>query len=189
MTENGVPVSGLSVVREGASTQSRSAVVLAIDESLTMKGRPIADAFAAARRVRRAGERRTRRSRSSRSTARSTSLQPFTYSASADRLGARAAPTARLRDEELRRARSSALALIEAANVAGRRDHHPHRRPERRQHGRKPRHGARARLAAAHVRVFSVGLASPAFNACRARSRWRRATGGSYVTRLERRAS
>ena len=50
VTESGRPVSGLSVVRQGEAN-SRSAVVIAIDESLTMRGKPIASAFAAARHL------------------------------------------------------------------------------------------------------------------------------------------
>jgi hypothetical protein len=48
VVENGTPVPGVSVVRQGTA-KGASAVVLAIDESLTMEGKPSAAAFAAAR--------------------------------------------------------------------------------------------------------------------------------------------
>jgi tight adherence protein B len=48
VSENGMPVSGLSVAHQG-TVNSQSVVVLLIDESLTMKGKPIANALAAAR--------------------------------------------------------------------------------------------------------------------------------------------
>lgn len=48
VTENGGPVSSLSLNREGTDA-GKTAVVIAIDESLTMKGKPIANALAAAR--------------------------------------------------------------------------------------------------------------------------------------------
>jgi tight adherence protein B len=48
VTENGGPVSALRVTRQGEAA-TRTAVVLAIDESLTMKGKPIENALAAAR--------------------------------------------------------------------------------------------------------------------------------------------
>jgi tight adherence protein B len=48
VTENGGPVSNLSLVRQGSPGGS-SEVVLAIDASASMKGRPYADALAAAR--------------------------------------------------------------------------------------------------------------------------------------------
>ncbi len=48
VTENGVRAHGITVARQG-TVNSKSAVVLVIDESLTMRGKPIVDAFAAAR--------------------------------------------------------------------------------------------------------------------------------------------
>jgi len=49
VTENGVPVSGLRLDGAAGSQQSQSAVVLAIDASRSMAGKPIAAAVAAAR--------------------------------------------------------------------------------------------------------------------------------------------
>jgi tight adherence protein B len=46
--ENGTSVAGLKLAKEGTAT-SRSAVVIVLDESLTMRGAPIKAAFAAAR--------------------------------------------------------------------------------------------------------------------------------------------
>jgi tight adherence protein B len=48
VTENGGPVNNLTLQRQGKGAR-KTAVVLAIDESLTMKGKPIANALAAAK--------------------------------------------------------------------------------------------------------------------------------------------
>ena len=48
VTENGGPVNNLTVQRQGNGAH-KTAVVIAIDESLTMKGKPIANALAAAK--------------------------------------------------------------------------------------------------------------------------------------------
>ncbi len=70
VTENGGPVNNLTLHRQGNGAR-KTAVVIAIDESLTMKGKPIANALAAARHSPRART-TTSRSRSSPSTGTST---------------------------------------------------------------------------------------------------------------------
>ena len=114
VTENGFPVSGLESAREGASARSRSAVVLEIDASLTMKGKPIQDAFAAARAF--ATQRiPTRKSRSWPSTAAVERDPAVHLYDSASLRGARDGRRSSPSDEDLRRARGRALQQIAAA--------------------------------------------------------------------------
>ena len=49
VSENGHPVTGLTLERQGSTVASSSAVVIEIDESLSMVGKPLQEAFVAAR--------------------------------------------------------------------------------------------------------------------------------------------
>ena len=176
VSENGLPVGGVSLVREGSSNRSRSAVVVAIDDSLTMKGRPLADAYAAARafavHANRDEEVAIVLFDGSVSV-----LQPFTYSASAVAAALSHEPAVHY-GTKVYDALAESLKLISAAGASS---------------GSiivltdgqnvgsvaKPAVVLRA-LAAAHARVFSVGLVSPAFDPA-SLERWAQRTGGSYI--------
>jgi tight adherence protein B len=175
VNENGQRVPGVSVVRQGTA-KAASAVVLAIDESLTMEGKPSAAAFAAARAF-------AKSANPNESIAVVTFngdvkvLQPFTTSAadinkalakppdfkygtkvydaleqSLDLIKSAGAPTA------------SVIVLTDGQNVGS----------------KTSASTARDDLKKAHVRAFAVGLRSPAYNAAALR-RTASTTGGSYV--------
>ena len=176
VTENGVGVDNLALAREGTATAGRSDVVLVIDESLTMKGAPIAAAFAAARAF-------AARANPEEAIAVVTFngsvqvLQPFTVSAAAiDRALSRPARIAY--GTKNYDALDKALGMLTAANVSS---------------GSviiltdgqsvgnvlQPTKVVKD-LAQAHVRVFSVGLKSPAFTPTPL-EQLASATGGAYV--------
>jgi tight adherence protein B len=175
VTESGRPVSGLSVVRQGTAT-SRSAVVIAIDESLTMRGKPIANALAAARQF-------ARNARPDESIAvisfnsKIKVVQPFTTDASAVARSLSRTPRLGFGTKNYE-ALQQGLALIQAAKV-----------PtgsiivltDGQSVGSKAKPSAVLHaLARNHVRVFSLGLFSPAFQPA-VLQRWASQTGGDYV--------
>lgn len=176
VSENGVPVRGLRILREGASLQSRSAVVILIDESLTMKGTPIKDAFAAARTF-------AARAGADEEIAIVTFnhavgvLKPFTYSASA-------IASALTRKAALEYGTKNYNALEQAGTMIGA-AHVPSGSIIILTDGQNvgstvTPQTALGPLAKAHIRVFAVGLASPAYNR-RALQLMASATGGSYI--------
>lgn len=174
VTEDGVPVTGLTLTRQG-TVKSRTAVVIAIDESLTMKGKPLAAAFAAARAF-------ARQASPDEEVAIVTFngavdvVQPLTNSAQLISR-ALARPTRLVYGTKNYDALERAAGLIESAGIPGSviilTD------------GQNV--GSVARPAAAlgllereHVRVFSVGLHSPAFDPA-ALQQMASVTGGVYV--------
>ncbi len=175
VTENGVPVAGVQLVRQ-SSLQGRSAVVLAIDESLTMRGKAIANAFAAARAF--AAQASTNEQIAVvtfNGTVRV--LQPFTTSAATIDSALAQAPKLAYGTKNYD-ALQTGLGLLEKANV-------PSASIIILTDGQsvgsvaKPLTVLHA-IAAAHVRVFSVGLQSVAFNGA-ALTQMAELTGGKYV--------
>jgi tight adherence protein B len=176
VTENGVPVSGLSVAREGTSAASSSAVVLAIDASGSMSGKPIVAALTAARAF--AAARLPNEQLAIVTFNRSVNvLQPFTTSQPAITAALANQPTigvgTRIYDglaqslqliDAAQAATASVVILTDGSDVGSQ---------------IKPR-VVLGELAAAHVRVFSVGIPSPTYNA-KALDRMASTTGGSYV--------
>ena len=175
VTENGAPVDGLQLIRQG-SVQARSAVVIAIDESLSMRGRPITNAFAAARAF--AAEASGNEQVAVVSLNGSVKVvQPFTTSTAAIDSALANGPTLAY-GTKIYGALETSLGLLTQANV-------PSASIIILTDGRnvggvaKPLKVLRA-LAAAHVRVFSVGLTSPSFNPA-ALTQMADLTGGTYV--------
>jgi tight adherence protein B len=175
VTENGAAVSGLQLIRQ-SSLQGRSAVVLVIDESLTMKGTPIANAFAAARAF--AAQASTNEQIAVVTFNGSVNvLQPFTTSAASIDSALAAAPTLAYGTKNYD-ALETAGGLLAKANV-------PSSSIIILTDGQsvgsvaKPLTVLKA-LAGARVRVFSVGLQSVAFNPT-ALMQMADLTGGRYV--------
>jgi tight adherence protein B len=176
VTENGVPVPGVSVAREGESAQTRSAVVIEVDASRTMTGKPMAKALAAARAFAVQANPDVEIAVVTFNGAIDV-LQPFTYSASVIDRALAKAPKIGYGTKNYD-ALLKGLALISAAHAST---------------GSiiiltdgqsvgsvaKPSAALRA-LSRAHVRVFAVGLLSPAYDAP-ALERMASATSGSYV--------
>jgi tight adherence protein B len=174
--ENGIPVRGLQILRAGTSAQSRSAVVIMIDESLTMKGTAIHDAFAAARTF-------AARANSDEEIAIITFnhtvsvLEPFSSSASAIAAALGRPPTLEYGTKNYN-ALEQAGALITGAHVAS---------------GSiiiltdgqnvgstvTPK-AALNSLGASRIRVFAVGLPSPAYNPSALRQ-MASLTDGAYI--------
>ena len=175
VTESGRPVSNLTVVRQGEAS-SRSAVVIEIDESLTMHGKPIVNALAAARHF-------AESANPDESVAvisfnsKVKVVQKFTTDAAAVDRSLSRIPTLGFGTKNYE-ALQQGLALIRAAKV-----------PtgsiiiltDGQSVGSKAKPSAVLRsLAAAHVRVFTVGLFSPAFRPD-VLQKMASATGGDYV--------
>jgi tight adherence protein B len=175
VTESGRPVGDLTVARQGEAN-SRSAVVIEIDESLTMKGKPIADAFAAARHF-------AESANPDESVAvvsfnsKVKVVQPFTTDAGAVDRSLSRIPTLGFGTKNYE-ALQEGQALIKAAKV-----------PtgsiivltDGQSVGSKVNPAkVLGSLAAAHVRVFTVGLFSPAFRPD-VLQRMASSTGGDYV--------
>jgi tight adherence protein B len=175
VTENGAPVRGMTVVRQGTA-KAASAVVLDIDESLTMKGKPSEAAFAAARAFA-AGANPNESIAVVTFNGDVKVLQPFTTSAS-DINSALAKPPNFKYGTKVYDALEQSLGLIKgagapAASVILLTD-------GQNVGSKTPSSTALADLKNAHVRVFTVGLRSPAYNAA-ALEKTASATGGSYV--------
>ena len=175
VVENGTPVPGVSVVRQGTA-KGASAVVLAIDESLTMEGKPSAAAFAAARAFAAAAN-------PNESIAVVTFngdvkvLQPFTTSA-ADINSALAKQPNFKYGTKVYDALEQSLGLIKsagapAASVIVLTD-------GQNVGSETSASAALGDLKKAHVRAFAVGLRSPAYHAA-ALQNMASTTGGSYV--------
>jgi tight adherence protein B len=175
VSENGTPVPGVSVVRQGTA-KAASAVVLAIDESLTMEGKPSAAAFAAARAFA-AGANPNESIAVVTFNGDVKVLQPFTTSAS-DINAALAKPPSFKYGTKVYDALEQSLGLIKSAgapsasvilltdgqNVGS----------------KTSATTALSDLRKAHVRAFTVGLRSPAYNRG-ALEKTASTTGGSYV--------
>lgn len=173
--ENGQQVPRVSVVRQGTA-RAASAVVLAIDESLTMEGKPSAAAFAAARAF-------AKGANPDESIAVVTFngdvkvLQPFTTSA-AEVDKSLAKPPSFKYGTKVYDALEQALELIKSSGA-------PSASvivlTDGQNVGSKTLAAtARSDLKKAHVRAFAVGLRSPAYDAGALR-RTASSTGGSYV--------
>ncbi len=175
VTESGRPVSNLTVVRQGEAS-SRSAVVIEIDESLTMHGKPIASAFAAARHFAESASPDESVAVVS-FNSKVKVVQPFTTSAAAVDRSLSRIPALGFGTKNYE-ALQKGLALIQAAKV-------PTGSIIVLTDGQsvgskvKPSTVLHA-LAKAHVRVFSVGLFSPAFKPV-VLQKMASATGGDYV--------
>ena len=174
--ENGTTVPRVSVVRQGTA-KAASAVVLAIDESLTMEGKPSAAAFAAARAFA-AGANPNESIAVVTFNGDVKVVRPFTTSA-ADINKALAKPpefkygtkvydaleqSLGLIKDAGAPAASSVIVLTDGQNVGS----------------KTSAETALGDLKKAHVRVFSVGLRSPAYHAA-ALQNMASKTGGSYV--------
>ncbi len=175
VVENGTRVPGVSVVRQGTA-KGASAVVLAIDESLTMEGKPSAAAFAAARAFAAAAN-------PNESIAVVTFngdvkvLQPFTTTA-ADINSALAKQPNFKYGTKVYDALEQSLGLIKsagapAASVIVLTD-------GQNVGSETSASAALGDLKKAHVRAFAVGLRSPAYHAA-ALQNMASTTGGSYV--------
>jgi len=176
VTENGVPVSGLGIAHEGASQQTQSAVVLAIDASGSMAGKPIAAALAAAREF---VARRTQKEQiavvtfnGAVSVVQSFTTDPLAVIASLEKTPRIGVGT------KLYDALGLGLHLIAA-------DHPAIASIVVLSDGRDVGSVTKSAsilggLAAAHVRVFSVGIPSPTYDA-KALGEMASTTGGSYV--------
>ncbi|HEY4348487.1 MAG TPA: VWA domain-containing protein [Gaiellaceae bacterium] len=175
VTENGVPATGITVARQGTQ-QSRSGIVLVLDESLTMKGQPLASALAAARAfAAHAGPNRLVAVVTFNGKVQV--LQKFTSKTSSiDR--ALSETPALVYGTKNYDALQQALELIVSANVSS---GSIIMLTDGQSVGNvsQPRAVLRA-LANAHVRVFPVGLSSPVFEAAPLQQ-IARATGGSFV--------
>jgi tight adherence protein B len=157
--ENGNRVSQVSIVPAGEAEAGQFAIVLVIDASLSMQGRPIEDAVAAARAL--AGRRTpTQQLAIVAFNSESKVVLPFTTDEKAIE-AALASPPALARGTHIYDAVSTGIGLLESANVAagsiivlsdgsdtGSATH---------------AEDVSARAGAAHVRVFSVGLRSRSF--------------------------
>jgi tight adherence protein B len=174
--ENGTQVTGVKLVSQGGQSTSRFAVVLAIDASESMKGKPIADALAAARAF--AARRSPGQALAIVTFNRSVHvLQSFTTSradiASALSKKPRLAYGTRIYD-----ALAKSLAQIASANVSPASivvlsdgtDVGSSAKPA----------DVLKQLAGAHVRVFSVGLVSRSFDQA-SLARLASTSHGSYV--------
>lgn len=176
VTENGTPVLGLRVARQGSAQASRSAVVLAIDSSLSMKGKPIEDATAAARAL--AGRRSPHQQLAIVTFDGSVHvLLPFTTDPAKIANALRTTPKLAF-GTKIYDGLDKSLALIAGADVA----------PssivllsDGSDVGSivKPRE-VFGRLAGQHVRVFSVGLVSKSFDQ-KTLSRLASSSGGSFI--------
>jgi tight adherence protein B len=175
VTENGSPVADLTVARQGTKA-THTAVVLVIDESLTMKGRPIENAFAAARTFA-AQANPTETIAVVTFNGKVNTLQSFTTSASAVASTLSHPPTIAYGTKNYD-ALAQALQLIQKSGA-------PTGSIIILTDGQSVGNVAKPAtvlgdLAADHVRVFSVGLSSPAYNAT-ALQQMASETGGSYV--------
>jgi tight adherence protein B len=173
--ENGNRVSQVSIVPAGEAEAGQFAIVLVIDASLSMQGRPIEDAVAAARAL--AGRRtQTQQLAIVAFNSESKVVLPFTTDEKAIE-AALASPPALARGTHIYDAVSTGIGLLESANVAagsiivlsdgsdtGSAAH---------------AEDVSARAGAAHVRVFSVGLRSRSFKPEPLRALAERA-GGEY---------
>ena len=176
VTENGSPVHRFRLSRAGSEKGSESAVVLAIDTSRSMQGKPIADAILAARAF--ALHRNPHQPLAIVTFDNKVKvLQPFTTDPSKIGAALRTAPTlaqgTRIYDgldqslsliAKAHPASSEIVLLSDGADVGS---------------VAKPAPVLR-RLARQHTRVFSVGLASSAFDP-QTLGRVARASGGSFV--------
>jgi tight adherence protein B len=175
ITENGKPVTGVSVAHQGTQA-SKTAVVLLIDESQSMRGRPLAAAFAAARAF-------ARHANAGQQIAVVTFngnvnvLQPLTTNPSQID-SALSKPPDIVYGTKLYDSLQQALQMIDSAGT-----------PsgaviiltDGRNVGSKAKPGSvLSALAAAHVRVFSVGITSPSYDQA-ALEQMASQTGGSYV--------
>jgi len=176
VTENGVPVQGLRLAGQGAGGQSRSAVVLAIDASESMSGKPIQDALAAARAF--AARRNPQQELAIVTFNGSVDvLQSFTTDSSTISSALRKTPTLGL-GTKIYDGLDKSLALISSANAAPASiillsdgtDVGSSAKPA----------DVLSRLKSAHVRVFSVGLASKTFDVA-ALMRLASSSRGSFV--------
>ena len=176
VTENGSPVHRFRLSRAGSEKGSESAVVLAIDTSRSMRGKPIADAILAARAF--ALHRNPHQPLAIVTFDKKVKvLQPFTTDPSKIGAALRTVPTleqgTRIYDgldqslsliAKAHPASSEIVLLSDGADVGS---------------VAKPAPVLR-RLARQHTRVFSVGLASSAFDP-QTLGRVARASGGSFV--------
>ncbi len=175
VTESGRPVSDLTVVQQGEA-KSRSAVVIEIDESLTMHGKPIASALAAARHL--ADNANPDESVAIVSfNSKVKVVQPFTTSSSEVDKTLSHIPKLGFGTKNYE-ALQQGLKLIKAAGV-------PTGSIIILTDGQSVGSTAKPSvvlhaLAAAHVRVFTVGLFSPAFQPA-VLQKMASATGGDYV--------
>lgn len=176
VTENGVPVAGLRVERVGESSRSRTAAVVAIDASWSMAGRSMDAAMAAARAfaaARNPGEEFALVTFSNTLDV----VEPLTTKASAISSALAATPRVHV-GTRIYDALQQILSLINAAHVnAGSiviltdgSDVGGVSKPS----------AVLQQLARAHVRVFSVGIPSPTYDA-KALEQMASATGGAYV--------
>jgi tight adherence protein B len=157
--ENGSPVSQVSVVPAGEAEDGQFAVVLVIDASLSMRGRPIDDAVAAARAF--AGRRSaTQQLAVVAFNSQSKVVLPFTTDEKAIE-AALASPPALARGTHIYDAVSTGIGLLEGANVAAGSIIVLSDGSDTGSAALAKDVSARARDA--HVRVFSVGLRSKSF--------------------------